>query len=84
PTKNVTKENDLFRIELEEGNSFQVDYVINATGQKNKLSLYGDETSLITQLLNEQLLQKELFGGVQATWPALSAVNHRYGVLPQL
>jgi len=84
PTKNVTKENDLFRIELEEGNSFQVDYVINATGQKNKLSLYGDETSLITQLLNEQLLQKELFGGVQVTWPALSAVNHRYGVLPQL
>jgi len=84
PTKSVTKENDLFRIGLEEGNSFQVDYVINATGQKTNLSLYEDEIPLITQLLNEQLLQKEPFGGVQVTWPALSAVSHRHGVLLQL
>lgn len=83
-TKDVQKEADGFRIEFENKKSIQVDYVLNASGQKKDLAFYDDEMPLVTQLLNEQVLQKERMGGVQVTWPELSAISHRYGILPQL
>lgn len=59
----------------------EVDYLINATGQKLNIKMKELPTGLLKQLLNERILQPEAFGGVQVTWPSAEAVSQRYGVL---
>lgn len=82
-TKRIVKEPDFFRIELEEGTALEVNYIINATGQKKQVAPEDEEMPLVAQMLEEGLLQKEPFGGVQVTWPSLSAVSPQYGLLPR-
>lgn len=73
-----------FEVQLEEKETVAVDYLVNATGHGMQAEASTYQSQLINQLLNEWVLQPELFGGVQVVWPSAQAVSQRYGVLNRL
>ena len=80
----VTKNESSFTFELDNDERINFDYVINATGNDINLSYDMEEVPLISQLINERIIQAETFGGIQVTVPTLSVVSQKYGVLNTL
>lgn len=81
---NVVKNNQSFTLILKGQEPQQVDYIINAAGAQRNVSFDMERMPLLSQLLNERLLQPETFGGVQISLPNFSAISQRYGILPTL
>ncbi|HLQ83665.1 MAG TPA: FAD/NAD(P)-binding protein [Pseudogracilibacillus sp.] len=80
----VTKNESSFTFELDNDETIKVDYVINATGNDINVTYDMEEVPLISQLVNERIIQAETFGGIQVTVPTLSVVSQKYGVLNTL
>lgn len=73
-----------FVVSFENGETIEVDYLINATGQNKKVEITPSHDDLISNLLDKRIVQPEEFGGVQVVWPSSAAVSQRYGVLDNL
>lgn len=73
-----------FKVQFGNEESAEVDYLINATGHNMNVQITPYQSTLMNQLLNERILQPELFGGVQVIWPSAQAITQRYGVLNRL
>src|SRR5699024_2858752 len=73
-----------FTCHLKDGTSINVDYFINATGNDIHVSFDKKQMHLLSQMLNERIIQPEEFGGVQVRIPDLSAVSQKYGVIHTL
>lgn len=80
----IKKNDQSFTFKLKNAEPIHIDYVINATGNNRVVSHDMKHPPLIRQLVNERILQPEVFGGVQVTMPELSAVSQKYGVLHTL
>lgn len=80
----IEKNDESFTFKLKNDETIEIDYVINATGNNRNVSHDIKQTPLISQLVNERILQPEIFGGVQVTMPELSVVSQKYGVLHTL
>ncbi len=79
--EDIVKNEEAFKIILEDQESQYKDYIINAAGTEKVVTLEINGIPLIHQLVNERILQAEAFGGVQVTLPGLSAVSQKYGVV---
>lgn len=79
--REIIKKEESFEMILKDKESQQVDYLINATASEKQLTFKMERMPLISQLLNERILQAETFGGVQVTTPDLSAISQKYGLL---
>lgn len=73
-----------FKLILKDQDPKTAEYILNAVGPGKDVSPNNNRTPLLSQLVNERILQIEKFGGVQVTLPDLSAVSQRYGVLKTL
>lgn len=60
------------------------EYLINAMGSMRIEASTDSVHPLVDQLLEEELVQPDTWGGVQVMWPSLSTVTQRYGVLETL
>ena len=80
----VIKEENSFELILKDGDSQKVDYIINAAGTQKNVSFNMDRMPLLSQLLNERLLQPETFGGIQINLPDFSAISQKYGIIHTL
>ena len=80
----VIKEENSFELILKDGESQHVDYIINAAGTQKNVSFNMDRMPLLSQLLNERLLQPETFGGIQINLPDFSAISQKYGIIHTL
>ncbi len=80
----IVEKEKSFKFILKDHKSQQVDYIVNAIGNENNVSFRMNRMPLLGQLLNERILQPEIFGGVQVTLPNLSAVSQKYGVIHRL
>lgn len=80
----VNKNNSSFTFKLDNEETIEVDYVINATGNDLNVSHNMEQVPLISQLANERIIQAEPFGGLQVTVPELSVVSQKYGVIDTL
>ena len=77
------KENT-FTLHFKDKSSKEVDYIINATGPDSKITYESTKMPLLKQMMNERLIQAEKFGGVQVSWPTLSAISQKFEVIPRL
>ncbi|MEG0553592.1 MAG: FAD/NAD(P)-binding protein [Carnobacterium sp.] len=78
-------ENDQsFKLILKNEEPKYVDYVINAAGTEKNVSFKMSRMPLLSQLLNERILQPETFGGVQISYPDFSAISQKHGILHTL
>jgi uncharacterized NAD(P)/FAD-binding protein YdhS len=80
----VVESEQSFKLNLKNQDPQHVDYIINAAGAQRNVSYDMERMPLLSQLLDERLLQPETFGGVQVSLPEFSAVSQRYGILPTL
>lgn len=80
----VKTEKHGFTIQLEKDRAVEVDYLINATGHEMFVNPSTVQSPFIKQLVNERILQPELFGGIQVIWPSAQALSQRYGILNRL
>lgn len=81
---NIIENKESFEFILKDGESQDVDYIINAIGTEKNVSYKMDRRPLLHQLINERILQPETFGGVQVSLPALSAISQKYGQIQSL
>lgn len=82
--KDVVQKEEAFEFILENEAAQSVDYIVNAAGSEKEVSFQTKRMPLLSQMLNERILQAEQFGGVQVCVPHLSAMSQRYGVLNHL
>lgn len=82
--KDITFSEHSFNFHLENEKTQKADYIINATGPEKKVSFNNKRAPLLSQLLNERILQEEKYGGVQVLMPSLSAISQKYGELRTL
>ncbi|WP_373471225.1 FAD/NAD(P)-binding protein [Carnobacterium alterfunditum] len=80
----IVENEQSFEFILKDQKSQHADYLINAAGTEKNISFKMDRMPLVSQLVNERLLQPETFGGVQISLPSLSAVSQKYGILHTL
>lgn len=79
----VVKEEDYFLIKQSDGDGINVDWIVNGTGLDFSLeSLWSN--SLLSQMLDAQLIQTSVDGGLLVLENGLKIVSPRYGVLSKL
>lgn len=91
PINSVSDNENGFLVECEGEPLIQLDYLINATGQRTQLSSNLDnQQPLIKQLIDDKLITPYSFGGVDIDYPSMSVIDetghvrHRFKVYGQL
>ncbi|MGT2757250.1 FAD/NAD(P)-binding protein [Streptococcus ovuberis] len=81
---NVVAIEDGFAITVEDGKSYHVRQVVNATGYHLTLENQDKATVLLKNLLNHRLIQIDEQGGLSVLAETAQVISPRFGLLPTL
>lgn len=81
---NVVAIEDGFAITVEDGKSYHVRQVVNATGYHLTLENQDKATVLLKNLLNHRLIQIDAQGGLSILAETAQVISPRFGLLPTL
>lgn len=75
------QKNNVFLLEGRDGQNYQADIVINASGLNFNTDLIGEDNTLLTRLLDKGFLLDKDKRGLLVTWPENQVINQLHGQL---